>query len=440
MSSEIARTCESQDGVCVTPRTADDNHRRVGMYPDPYARDAWNRTFHPLLPILAEEISRHGWDVAPVTVETLAQPARLNDLGLQVLHVHWPEDILINLHNKVYDQTVNQRNGWKRLPSRIAEGCMRRAYGFALHGPGKQGSTRDVHGTPDILQYRLAKEVRRYCRKLKAVGIPLVLQVHDIRCHGWARDSALGYGDPRLRKALVQIAAAVITQEECSWPIIFSQYPIPKHRVVAPLGDYATIHGPPIEKQVARRKLGVSASGRVFSYLGTARPNRNPRRTIQAFCKVAGEDDALVVGGNGMSGYIPECGQTACRVQVFDGLLSNEQMRDLFCASDFVVNDAREYLTSAVIRAAMSYLVPVICFPYGAAVDMAQDAAVFIGGGESALEQALRRAITMTATQYDALRDAACERNKGRTWEIAGERCATLYDRLVAEDVSLTTR
>ena len=71
-------------------------------------------------------------------------------------------------------------------------------------------------------------------------------------------------------------------------------------------------------------------------------------------------------------------------------------------------------------------------YPYGAALDMVRDAAIFIGEGEAALEQALLRALTVTDVEYNALREAASERNKERTWDIAGERCATLYRRLLS--------
>ena len=125
------------------------------------------------------------------------------------------------------------------------------------------------------------------------------------------------------------------------------------------------------------------------------------------------------------------------RIRVLSGLLPDATLRDVFCASDFVINHAQRYLTSAVVRAAISYGVPVITYPYGTSLDMARGAAIFIDEESGGLDRALQRALAVSPSEYEALAQAARERNVERTWEQAGMACADLYNRLIEAGKSL---
>jgi glycosyltransferase involved in cell wall biosynthesis len=163
----------------------------------------------------------------------------------------------------------------------------------------------------------------------------------------------------------------------------------------------------------------MKTSGKVFAYLGTVRPNRNPHASIVSFMKVAGSADRLVLAGMGLRAFLPESNADP-RIITFDRFLLPDDYRDLICAADFVINDGERYLTSAVIRTALSYGVPVIAHPYGATLDMAQGAALFIGA--EGVEGALREAMNMDRDRYELLCGEAHKRNDERSWEESGRK------------------
>ena len=117
-------------------------------------------------------------------------------------------------------------------------------------------------------------------------------------------------------------------------------------------------------------------------------------------------------------------------VLVFDGFLSGDLVRDVYCASDFVLNDAAEYLTSAVVRTAMEYARPVIARETGCTRDMARGAAVWIDrhGG---LAEAIAQALALPSEQYARLSESAAARNRERQWDGTAGVLSDLYEGLI---------
>jgi len=246
----------------------------------------------------------------------------------------------------------------------------------------------------------------------------VVWELHDLGSHHIVYETNLVRFDRQLHHELFRISAAIVVHERSCLEPIFQEFGEQRPYLVAELGPY--FYGYPVEKDLARRRLGMETSGKVFAYLGTARPNRNPHASIVSFSKVAGTADRLVLAGMGQRAFLPQSSYADPRIMVFDRFLLPEDYRDLICAADFVINDGERYLTSAVIRTALSYGVPVIAHPYGATLDMAQGAALFIGA--EGMEGALREALNMDLDSYQLLCGEARKRNDERSWEESGRK------------------
>jgi len=121
------------------------------------------------------------------------------------------------------------------------------------------------------------------------------------------------------------------------------------------------------------------------------------------------------------------------KIIIFDELLPNELLRNIFCASDYVINDAYEYMTSAVVRTAISYRVPVIVRKYGASIDMAKDAMIFIEDKIDGLENAIKYALNLDDVHYNMLVKAAESRNEERPWSQYGKTFDDLYSTLIKQ-------
>ena len=193
---------------------------------------------------------------------------------------------------------------------------------------------------------------------------------------------------------------------------------------MAYLGDYADFHGEKIGKKEARENLGLKDCNNIISYIGTVRKNRNPSETVDSFLKIADRNDVLIVAGLGTGKYVKNKREN---IIIYDGLIPNKQFRDIFCASDFIINDGRKYMTSAIVRTAMSYGVPVIVRHYGASIDMAKDASIIIEENDDGLTKAIQQAITINSEEYDKMRREAESRNAERIWGQYGKAFNELY-------------
>ena len=146
---------------------------------------------------------------------------------------------------------------------------------------------------------------------------------------------------------------------------------------------------------------------------------------MKSFAESGLEGCFLLVASRNSAKYL-KSSPSSERILVLDRFLSADEMRDVYCASDFVVNDAPEYLTSGVVRSAMSYGVPVIARDYGSTPDMARGAMVEIG--PQGLTEAMRRAASLTEGERAALASAALARDGERSWAAAGKILREVYE------------
>ena len=389
--------------------------RTVGMCPYPNDSE-WNTLGNPLLGRLVKAIEQVGWKVEPVDAYLLERPDEIRRRGIDVLHLHWAD--------AAYNLVRFERwwPGWVRLPPSlrgIHKRLSRAAGAVRLHLRGRR-----------IVSQAYA-DIDAWITALCEARIPIVWQVHDLLAHAYlgAGTRALGAIDRRLNERIFGAARSLVLHERCCVPEVLDFFGGPKDHVVVPLGPLAV--RPPIDRATARSRLSLQRQGRVLSYLGTARPNRNPRHAIQAFCDVAGPRHSLVVAGQGVGGFVPRAARGRGSIHVLDGFVAADAMRDIYCASDFVINDAEGYLTSGVIRTAMEYGRPVIAHPQGCAVDMAAGAAVWIQK-PMGLKGAVGDALEMSELRYTAMVESAGKLNAERQWPAAAAVLTDLYARLTA--------
>lgn len=377
--------------------------KKVGIYPNPFAGGEWDTSSHPLFQRIARSIGDNGWQAEGVELEDLLSPERLTESGIQVLHMNWTESLT------EYFITCGEKNLLYR----------------ALYSPYQRFLPRH------LIIARIKQKIDRWFDRLSREGVPVVFEIHELYSYGLSAFPILYEVDLYLKEQMYRHAQGIIIHEQSCLPYIFTQYSVEKPYIVAPLGDYTEFHGAIIEKEEARRSLGLLNKGRILGYVGTVRPNRNPANVIRSFLVHGKPDDRLIIAGQGMDLYADQSRDP--RIVTYAGLLSNEMIRDIICASDFIVNDAQKYMTSAIIRTALSYHTPVIVNPYGAAEDMARGAAIFIQENDDPVDEAIQQALSLSNEEYTALVQSAVERNAERTWNGMGMNLTNLYESVSSE-------
>ena len=198
--------------------------------------------------------------------------------------------------------------------------------------------------------------------------------------------------------------------------------------MIAPFGPFDVFHGPEISKKSARTSQFLPADAQIFLLFGTDRENRRHEQVVSAFLKNSKSNQFLCVAG-GNDGDVQVSVRNHPRVRFFGSYLANPVVRDLFCASDFVIEHGLRQLTSAVVRTAISYGKPVISRDFGCTSDMAAGAAVWMSEDNS-LCDIFAMLSNIPESDYLALAWAASQRNSERTWSKFGNALASTIDQL----------
>jgi glycosyltransferase involved in cell wall biosynthesis len=361
---------------------------RVTFFPSPFQNDAWGKKGNPHLLELNRELSRAGLITAGLDKLPSARPS---SRFFEVLYLHWTEAI----SNELISRNVL-------------------TYRILYH----LGAAR-----------ALRKLVRKHCSALFCNFDALVFHLHEFSSHDAIAGSLFATVDDEVKRAAVQHASGIAVAELG----ISSVLPVDLQKpaeVWAPLGDYSTFHGAPLLKQEARKRLfETSVAGTVFAYVGTARNNRNASDTVDAFQKLRRiyPDARLVIAGMNHFSFIANSVAGLEGVTLLDGLLERETIRDVICAADFIVQDGAQYLTSAVVRTAISYSCPVIAYDFGCTSSMARGCLIPI---ESNLLSSMLRAVEIDLAEVSEMQTQARLRNAERSWIVAGQNLSGFFRQL----------
>jgi glycosyltransferase involved in cell wall biosynthesis len=387
---------------------------RIGLCPYP-KRDNWHKYGNPHLHRIVEGLEKRGLGVIGVRADELRSPdACAKDKGLSAFYLHWA--------TSCYDldsyKHVGVPAGVDRVLRRIPG--LRKMY-RALQEPYTTAVDR-VFG--NAVARSGTRRIRAWCNDLHRCTVPVVWHQHDLRSHNLKGSTTfLSKLDHELHQRLYQACDAIVAHEQSSLDTVWQHYGARKRYVVAPLGPMIEL--PPVPRHEARRRLEVPSRATLFLYAGTSRQNRNPATAARAISRVRGShgDVLLIIAGKNALNYLEAWDVDA--VRVLEGFRTQDEMRDLFCAADFLVQDARDYLTSAVIRSALSYGLPVVARNEGSTKDMAAGALVEIG--ETGLEDAIERCLQLAPEELQSLRRQALARHKERTWQRSTNAIADLF-------------
>lgn len=395
---------------------------RVGMSPT-FSDTKWEREGNPHLKFLEDSIKENGWDVIPISNNDLSDPRLLIEKKVDILYLHWPF-ALFN-YEKYEKQFLRGKihSYWAILNHLLAvtipalSPLIEKVLNWYLYNPFLLKT----------IEKEACLDISFLVNGIKKIGIPVVWEQHDLYSHHYSKDLFMSKIDRFLHNELYITSDAIVVHEYSCLKPVFDWYGKEKKYAVAYLGPFN--YGESKPKKQARQDINITSKGKIISYIGTARPNRNPNKSVQAFIQTAGPDDLMIIAGMGVGDYMPP--DKDYRILTYDGFIDASKIRDIFCASDFVINDAEEYLTSAVIRTAMTYGIPVIAQPFGSTLDMAKDAVIFIKKQD--LAGAIKTALSLKGKCYEHMTKAAFQRDAERQWSQNGFNLTKLFMQLINE-------
>jgi glycosyltransferase involved in cell wall biosynthesis len=136
-----------------------------------------------------------------------------------------------------------------------------------------------------------------------------------------------------------------------------------------PHGNWIGFYPQSESKEEARRSLGLSGSGFVFLFFGQCKPYKNLEGLIDAFGKVAYQDDTLlIVGSFADEAYLQSIQRKIAgdgRIKLTPGYVADAYVARYLLACDAMCMPYNEILTSGTTMLAMSFGRPVLSIDRG---------------------------------------------------------------------------
>lgn len=376
----------------------------VGMLPGPDLSD-WQKRGNTHLINLKKYLGRKNIEVISVSKDDILRDDSMKRIDL--LHFHWMTGVLPFDDLQLYHEAIHafRPTGIRRIDARLQK---------------MRSRIRAKHLTEMMMEHSVTM-LDTWKSLILRKNKPIAWEIHDLGSHHLKEKPLWGELDFRGNSLLFEISDVIVLHEEsCREPVLkyFGRQYDDRVRI-APLGPLDMCD--PVDRRDARRRLGMPEDVLLFSYIGTSRPNRNPLKVVTVFQKWK-KNEILIIAGQGSAQYATN----TPGILVFDGFLTPEHIRDIYCASDFIIQDGKEYLTSGVVRSAMHYNIPVICEYFGASIDMTKGAAIYIRDGD--IESAFTRARRLHGTKkWQAMCNTLSKCDKERTWSLSADALIDAY-------------
>ena len=250
--------------------------------------------------------------------------------------------------------------------------------------------------------------------------VPLVLTAHNLQAHN-SDGNARAFANMR---AAVRQAHTVIAHSDAAARLIGERMNVPSSRIaVIPHGDFSILYPPPISRDEARQRLGLTAPliallfGMVEPYKGieeivTIWPTRSDVELVVAGKPFSPEYEATITAAiSGRSG-----------ITLRPGWLSDDELYLWLCAADVAVFNYRTILTSGAACLARSWGIPILIPERLQTVDLDEPADRVFRFEEASLADQLEHALAIGADF-----GSAADWRYATAWNSIAQRTARLY-------------
>lgn len=285
-----------------------------------------------------------------------------------------------------------------------------------------------MRGPDDTLRrLRLVPDLRLATR-----GTPLVYTVHDLYPTGWPETPL----NRCLVRGLLHSAAGLIVHSPGARDVVCSQFGIAEERcVIIPHGDQTPTYGPPLPREIARARLGLSNEKLCVAF-GAILANKGMAELVEWWARERPPVTLAIVGRAYDEDLARRMNRVASGVANIDlrfGFQSDQQVNAWFSAADCAVTNYGTIFTSGVACLSRSWGVPILLPKRLQTIDLMEpDPAVLrYVSLESDFDDCLRRALAIGA---DYRRGEKWRRETA--WSSVATRTAGVYRRLTNQPES----
>jgi glycosyltransferase involved in cell wall biosynthesis len=215
------------------------------------------------------------------------------------------------------------------------------------------------HDDAAVMERRVDEFVLRM-ELARELGYKVVWTAHNLYPHNPTHREI----DHRCRLELCRLATAVIAHCDVAADAIRRTFGRARNLFVVPHGHFIGVYPDWVTREAARAMLGVPADAFAYGFFGSIQPYKGIEPLINAFRRLPGEEDWLVVSGSGQADYLAAiarrvAGHPRIVLRTYPRAPS-EDVGLIMRAADVVVLPFVATLTSGTLMLALSWARPVV--------------------------------------------------------------------------------
>jgi glycosyltransferase involved in cell wall biosynthesis len=265
---------------------------------------------------------------------------------------------------------------------------------------------------------------------LRCLGIRIVWTAHNLLEHE-RRQPGLELWCGRLS---VRLYDRVVAHCEAAKATLARAYRMPEKAqnkfVVVPHGHFIGAYPDHLDREEARRRLGLGTDERVFLHFGQLRPYKGLTQLLECFRGLAAPAARLVIAGKPWDGatesMVRAHRREDGRITAHLRFIPDAEVQVYMRAADAVVLPYADVLTSGSAMLAMSFARTVLMPRCGCAQEMLGEdgGLLYDAGRKDGLMQAMRRALH---ANLEAMGERCRQRAATFGWDSLAARTAQLY-------------
>jgi glycosyltransferase involved in cell wall biosynthesis len=171
-------------------------------------------------------------------------------------------------------------------------------------------------------------------KTIKLLGYKFIWTAHNALPHEQTFPD-----DIQARRALVAATDLVILHTTSTLSALEKLGALPKKYIIIPHGSYIGVYPNTMNRETARKKLGLASDAFIYLYLGQIRGYKGIENLMDAYRRIKTEKNHLIVAGKGSP----------------TGFISDNDLQIYFNAADVVVLPFKQVTTSGSVLLALSF-------------------------------------------------------------------------------------
>ncbi len=271
---------------------------------------------------------------------------------------------------------------------------------------------------------------------IKLRGIKIVWTIHNLENH----EKIYKY-EKYFNYILYKFVNRIIVHSNNSLEIVLNYYKkLDKNKIkIIPLGHYINYYPNTVDRNEAKRILGIDESQFVFLFLGSIREYKKLPELILSFKKIADNKITLLIVGRPFNKNLQEkivnCSKGDSRIKLIFGFVLVEKVQIYMNSADIIICPYENVLTSGSVVLAMTFAKAVIAPDIGCIPDTVDEEGGILYDimDPNGLLNAMKKVLTIS--NLNSMGEKNLIKVKTFDWEQIGMETFKVYSEVLQKEI-----